>query len=190
LLGLCAAPRKEDNISPAQAVFGTLIVLPGHFLDSSTNVNELEFLIKFSNESGAAESVATRHNSAQARDMPDELPANMLHAPAVLVHLDGHMPPLEPLYNGPYHVLARIRDWFRIQVSDRNDTIFTSHLKPCLDPSAPTAEPRRQGRPSGPPTMVTFRWLPVDPPPRHTWLCLRLLHYHRAYLSRCLRQPL
>jgi hypothetical protein len=34
-------------------------------LDSSAKVNELEFLNKFSNEMGAAESVATRHNSAQ-----------------------------------------------------------------------------------------------------------------------------
>jgi transposase InsO family protein len=44
LLGLRAAPREEDNISPAQAVFGTPIVLPGQFLDSSANVNEPGFL--------------------------------------------------------------------------------------------------------------------------------------------------
>jgi hypothetical protein len=31
LLGLRAAPHEEDNISPAQAVFGTPIVLPGQF---------------------------------------------------------------------------------------------------------------------------------------------------------------
>jgi hypothetical protein len=33
LLGLRAAPREEDNSSPAQAAFGTPIVLPGQFLD-------------------------------------------------------------------------------------------------------------------------------------------------------------
>jgi hypothetical protein len=43
LLGLRSAPREEDNISPAQAVFGTPIVLPGQFLDTSANVNEPEF---------------------------------------------------------------------------------------------------------------------------------------------------
>jgi hypothetical protein len=85
LLGLRAAPREEDNISPAQAVFGTPIVLQGQCLDANANVNEPEFFIKFSNELGAAESVATRHNSAQARDVPDELPADLLRAPAVLV---------------------------------------------------------------------------------------------------------
>jgi transposase InsO family protein len=39
LLGLRAAPREEDNISPAQAVFGTPIVLPGQLLDENANVN-------------------------------------------------------------------------------------------------------------------------------------------------------
>jgi hypothetical protein len=66
LLGLRAAPREEDNISPTQAVFSTPIVLPDQILDSSANVDEPEFFIKFSNELGAAESVATRHNSARA----------------------------------------------------------------------------------------------------------------------------
>jgi hypothetical protein len=47
LLGLRAAPCKEDNISPAQAVFGTPIVLPGQFLDSNAFINEPEFFIKF-----------------------------------------------------------------------------------------------------------------------------------------------
>jgi hypothetical protein len=165
LLGLRAAPREEDNISPAQAVFGTPIVLPGQFLDANANVNEPEFFIKFSNELGAAESVATRHNSARARDVPDELPADLLRAPAVLVRRDGHVPPLEPLYDGPYRVLARSRDWFRLQVGDRTDTISTSRLKPCLDYTAPPAEPRRRGRPPGQPKAVTFRWPPVEPPP-------------------------
>jgi Integrase core domain/Integrase zinc binding domain len=40
LLGLRAAPLEEDNISPAQAVFGTPIDLPGQFLDENANVNE------------------------------------------------------------------------------------------------------------------------------------------------------
>jgi hypothetical protein len=43
LLGLRAAPREEDNIPPAQAVFGIPIVLLGQFLDASANVNEPEF---------------------------------------------------------------------------------------------------------------------------------------------------
>jgi hypothetical protein len=33
---------KEDNISPAQTIFSTPIVLPGQFLDANANVNALE----------------------------------------------------------------------------------------------------------------------------------------------------
>jgi hypothetical protein len=60
LLGLHAAPREEDNISPAQAVFSTPIVLRGQFLDGNGNVHKLQFFIKFSNKLGAAETIATR----------------------------------------------------------------------------------------------------------------------------------
>jgi hypothetical protein len=113
--------------------------------------------------------------------MPDELPAELLRAPVVLVHRDGHVLPLEPLYGGPYHVLACSRDWFRLQVGDRTDTISTSCLKPCLDLSAPPAEPRRRGR-------------PLDLAPwshrRHAWLCLQSLHHHQTCLCRCLRRLL
>jgi hypothetical protein len=44
LLGLHAAPREEDKISPAQVIFITPIVLTGQFFDSSANVDEPEFL--------------------------------------------------------------------------------------------------------------------------------------------------
>jgi hypothetical protein len=54
---------------------------------------------------GGAESVPTWHNSA--RDVPIELPADLLRAHAVLVRRDCHVPPLEPLYDRPYHVLSR-----------------------------------------------------------------------------------
>jgi hypothetical protein len=45
LMDLHAVPHKEDNISPAQAVFSTPIALPGQFMDSFTNVNEPEFFL-------------------------------------------------------------------------------------------------------------------------------------------------
>jgi hypothetical protein len=165
-----AAQSSQLPLAGCGAAANTPVLL-GQFLDANANVNEAEFFIKFSNELGAAESVATRHNSVRARDvpdkLPDKLPADLLRAPAVLVRRDGHEPPLEPLYNGPYQVLAHSRDWFCIQVGDRTDSISTSHLKPCLDLSAPPAEPRCRGRPPGPPKAVTFRWPAVEPLPTH-----------------------
>jgi hypothetical protein len=93
----------------------------------------------------AAEIIPTRHNVARAQRAPEDLPADLLRAKAVLVGRDDHMPPLEPLYDGPYHVLTRSLDFFRLQIGGRTDTVSTSHLKPCLDPVAAPAVPPRQG---------------------------------------------
>jgi transposase InsO family protein len=41
LLGLRAAAREDDGSTPAQAVFGSPLILPGQFLDSQN------FLLKF-----------------------------------------------------------------------------------------------------------------------------------------------
>jgi hypothetical protein len=161
LLGLRAAPREEDNISPAQAVFGTPIVLPGQFLDENANVNEAEFFQNFSKAVGAAKIIPTRHNVARAQQAPEDLPVDLLRAEAVLVRRDGHVPPLAPLYNGPYRVLTRSRDFFRLQMGDRTDTVSTSRLKPCLSPAAVPSAPPRQGRPPGQRKDVTFRWPPA-----------------------------
>jgi transposase InsO family protein len=185
LLGLRAAPREEDKISPTQAVFGTPIVLPGQFLDANANVNEPEFFIKFSSELGAAESVATRHNSARAQDVPDELPADLLRAPAFLVRRDGHVPPLEPLYDGPYRMLACSRDWFRIQVGDRTDT--TPSLPAASSPA--WTSPRRQlslateDDPLGRPKRSHSTGRPRSHR-RHAWLYRRRLQHHHRFPLR------
>jgi transposase InsO family protein len=163
LLGL-RATREEDNISAAQAVFGTPIVLPGQFLDENANVNENEFFEIFSQAVGAAEIIPTRHNVARAQQAPEDLPADLLRVEEVLVRRDDHVPPLEWLYNGPYRVLTRSRDFFRLQMGDRTDTVSTSRLKPCLDPAATPAAPPCPGLPPGQQRDVTFRWPPVARP--------------------------
>jgi hypothetical protein len=129
------------------------------------NFNESDFFKKFSKEIGAAETLPTRHNVARAQQAPEDLPADLLRAEAVLVRRDGHMPPLALLYDGPYRVLTRSRNFFRLQMGGRTDTVSTSRLKPCLDPAAAPAAPPRRGRPPGQRKDVTFRWPPVAPPP-------------------------
>jgi hypothetical protein len=46
-----------------------------------------------------------RHNSSA--QLPSELPAELLSAPLVWVCRGGVIPPLQPLYDGPYAVLHR-----------------------------------------------------------------------------------
>ena len=77
------------------------------------------------------------------------LPAALLTAPTVFVRCDGHVPPLTPLYDGPFAVLSRSAQHFKIQMGTREEVISTSRLKPCSDPDAAVAQPRRRSWPPG-----------------------------------------
>jgi hypothetical protein len=48
-----------------------------------------------------------------------------------LVCRNGHVPPLEPLYDGPYRVLTRSRDFVRLQIGDRTDTFPPAASSPA-----------------------------------------------------------
>jgi hypothetical protein len=75
----------------------------------------------------------------------------------VFVRRDGHVPPLQPLYDGPYAVIRRSLHHFTLRIGDRVDKVSTLRLKPCTDPAAPPALPRVRGRP---PAAVRFRDFP------------------------------
>ena len=69
LLGLRAAPREEDSTTPAQAVFGSPLILPGQFLDSP-ELSSSEFLSESSRTLGAAKHPPTQHNTADPSARP------------------------------------------------------------------------------------------------------------------------
>jgi hypothetical protein len=102
----------------------------------------------------AAEHSATRHNTAAARRPPQQLPDDLAPAPTVFVRRDGHVPPLQPLYDGPYTVIRRSLHYFTLPIGDKEDKVSTLQLKPCTGPSAPPALPRVRGRL---PAAVRFR---------------------------------
>jgi hypothetical protein len=101
LLGLSAQPREDTGLSPAEAVFGSPIVLPTEFLQneeiSVDSINE-----NFSTILDVPASSLPRHNSRV--QLHSELPVELLSAPLVWVHRGGVVPPLQPLYDGPYAV--------------------------------------------------------------------------------------
>jgi hypothetical protein len=96
-----------------------------------------------------------------------ELPANLLQAEMVSVRNDAKLPPLSPLYSGPYRVLERSLRYFKLQIGDRTDTVSSLRLKAAYLPaSALPAQPPWRGRPPGatkppPPKKVVFVERPV-----------------------------
>ena len=102
--------------------------------------------------------VPARHNTPEVPDLPEQIPIALATCPMVLVCKDGHVPPLSPLYEGPYQVLSRSQRTFRLQVGSRVEVVSVQRLKPAItcDEEKP-ASPPRCGRPS--------RRVSPDPPP-------------------------
>ncbi|MFO0007018.1 MAG: hypothetical protein ACK559_38475, partial [bacterium] len=65
-MGLRTQPREDSNISPAQAVYGTLLVLPNQFLSIDDNETMNKFLVQSLNILHT--SSLPRHNVAADRE--------------------------------------------------------------------------------------------------------------------------
>ncbi len=134
-------------------MFGSSLIIPGQFSDSP-ELPSKDFLEQFSKTLSAAEHPSTRNNTAAARQPPPQLPDDLTRAPKVFMRRDSHVPPLQPLYDGPYAVLRRSLHHFTLCIGDREDKVSTLRLKPCSDPTAPPAQPRVRGCP---PAAVRFQ---------------------------------
>ncbi len=88
------------------------------------------------------------HNSST--DLPSELPAELLSAPLVGVRWGGLIPPLQPLYDGPYAVLHCGPRSFTIRVGSRDEVVTVSRLKACTAADATPGSPCCRGTPPGP----------------------------------------
>ncbi len=128
LLGLRAQPREDTGLSPAEAVFGAPTVLPNEFLQNEEM--PVDAIIKnFSRTLHAPAISLPRHNSSA--QLPDELPGNLLSAPLVWVRRGGVIPPLQPLYDGPYTLLRSGPRSFTIRVGSRDEASPSAASRPA-----------------------------------------------------------
>ncbi len=70
-----------------------------------------------------------------------------MKAEYVFVRRGGVVPPLAPLYHGPYKVLQAGDKFFTISLGGREDTVSVDRLKPHLGGPVVPAEPPARGRP-------------------------------------------
>jgi hypothetical protein len=154
LLGMRTACSEDADFSPAEAVFGSQLILPGQFL-STPEPPSPNFLQEFQ---GLLAGRSPRQTSHHTTPLPVSLPEDLLLSRFVLVRRDAVQPPLSPLYDGPYLVLERSLHFFKVQIGSRIETVSTHRLKPCHTPEdAQAAEPPRRGRPPNaaePPKVV------------------------------------
>ena len=77
----------------------------------------------------------------------------------IVARKDGTRGPLEPVWEGPFVVVARARHVFRIQRGRKVEAVSVLRLKPADVPDAcPDATPRARGRPR---KSVSFLLQPV-----------------------------
>jgi hypothetical protein len=116
LLGLRTAPKEDSGVSAAELVYGAVLALPAEFL-STAEPPVADFLQKLQQ----VELPATRPLSYA--EAAAKLPAALLLASHVYVRRGGMLPPLAPLYVGPYEVLERSDKCFRLAVGGREETV-------------------------------------------------------------------
>jgi hypothetical protein len=166
MLGIRAAFREDSDFTPAEAVFGSQLVLPGQFVGAAKSPTP-SFLADLQTAMSGRPPLAPRHNSSPA---PVTLPEILLLARFVLVRRDGAQPSLAPLYDGPFRVLERSTHFFHLQLGDRVNNVSTHRLKAAHTPddTVPAAPPRRGRLPAQPaaaPAPSPVPTLPSSPPP-------------------------
>jgi transposase InsO family protein len=140
LLGLRAAPKEESGVSSAELVFGTALSLPAQFVGAQETPPEV-----VAERVRSAVPPPTRPSYAAVAASP---PLALLTADYVYVRRGGVLPPLSPVYSGPYRVVNRQDKFFSIDIGGDVKVISIDRLKPHCGtaPVSPAAPPLR-GRP-------------------------------------------
>jgi hypothetical protein len=158
LLALRAQPAEHHDISPAEAAFNTPLILPSQFLTNDDPPPE-SFLKDIQQLHHPFFPLPPSHNLPQTLSHHHP-PQALFTTPQVLVRRDGHVPPLTPLYDGPYTVLSRSPTHFTLQFPNSTDTVSINRLKPFYSPhSSPPLNPRPS---RGRPRHVTFKMAVTD----------------------------
>jgi transposase InsO family protein len=144
LLGLRSTPREETASSPAEAVYGSQLVLPGQYLGQPTQ--DESFTTQLQQVMKGFVPAPTVHNSAEV--LPSSLPDSLLTAEFVFVRRDGPSSTLDRPYDGPYKVLRRSHHTFLLKLGSREVSVSTARLKPLVSRGpVQVAVPAARGRP-------------------------------------------
>jgi hypothetical protein len=121
------------------------MVLPGQILDA-VEPPSADFIAKLwqSGPPPPSRPLSYAHMVAKS-------PAALLSAALVYVCKGGAVPPLSPLYSGPYKVLSSGPKVFQLQVGEREESVSIDRLKPHRGaaPIQPAQPPANRQPPAG-----------------------------------------
>jgi cleavage and polyadenylation specificity factor subunit 1 len=160
LLAFRATPHELSNFSPAEAVFGTPLILPSQF-PALPDDSSQKFLAKLSSTLSGSLTIPPTPSQAS----PD-IPLPLMSCKFVFVRSPPNKPPLSPAYSGPFLVLRRSPRSFLLQIGPKTDSISIHRLKPAnLPPGTEPASPPKRGRPPSHPLPNPPSILKTSPPP-------------------------
>ncbi|KAK5639260.1 hypothetical protein RI129_011375 [Pyrocoelia pectoralis] len=122
----------ETKTSTADMVFGQSLKLPADFFqqhDAHKDNNISSFLHNLYEHMRKLKPIPIKHHSKRSLFVHPEL-----HSTShVFIRHDGHRSPLQPVYDGPYKVLARTEKYFIIDTPHGvHKTISIDRLKPAF----------------------------------------------------------
>jgi hypothetical protein len=144
LLGLRAAPKEDLGVSSAELLYGSPLVLPGELLTAEETAPRA---VLDSLRRAATPALPTRpltYSEAASR------PLLQLQAADFVFVRKGefNVPPLSPLYTGPFRVLARGPKFFTLDFGGRSENVSVDRLKPYQgSPDVTPVLPPQMGRP-------------------------------------------
>ena len=145
LLHLRATPKDDCPRSPAEAVYGSQLVLPNQLL--GTPEPPESFFQQLEDTMSGFRPTPVTH-AQPAAEQPSTLPVELMSAQKVFIRRDGQHGPLDAVWDGPYRVLQRSHHVFRLQLGTRQDTVSTHRLKAAhVAADEQDAVPRTRGRP-------------------------------------------
>ena len=141
-----SSPGSLDNcqrrfwLAPAEALFGSQLIVPGEFLDAPDQPST-DFLQKIDKRSP---------NSPDTCFAPAKpLPKTLLSSEFVFVCKYYSVPPVSQLYHGPYKVVNRKDKYFKLQIGSKQDKVSDDRMKPVFsNKKVSPALPPPHGRPS------------------------------------------
>eukprot|EP00914_Ancora_sagittata_P030239 GHVO01060274.1.p1 GENE.GHVO01060274.1~~GHVO01060274.1.p1 ORF type:complete len:139 (-),score=14.89 GHVO01060274.1:135-551(-) len=138
MLGLRTAHKEDLGASPAELIYRHKLKIPGEVCgDDRSDI-----------PTPVVPRTPDHHNSR----IPTFIPQALKEAKLVLVRIDAHRRPLDPLYSGPYEVLERFDKYFVVTINSREETVSIDRLKPATVDQNYTA---RSGRSVKPPVRFS-----------------------------------